>query len=673
MKDIIVERYFENFLNELNIEGGKNTKNFEKFVNYLVMYPKNLSNFQLASFCVGDGNDTAIDGIGVALNNRLISTITEAEEMLGKGMEFDLEIYFVQAKTTEGFECIEIRNFIAGICDIFKKTTETSLMRNKSIKEYKGIIDLVLDNYMYAKSKKCFAYYITPGVYVQDQNQLATESDCNKMIESLNLFDEGFKIHIKGNDYIRKEYENTKVQNSAVIQMQNKIELPYIEGVSYAFLTSMSVKEFLKIVVDEDGRLRRGIFDKNVRDFGGFENNPVNQDVVNTITSEDRDLFGLLNNGITIVGRNLRTGNGQYTINDFYIVNGCQTTNILYENQNSITDSMWISVKIVITNIDKITDNIVKATNTQTEVKSLQLHSREEYQKLLESYYLCKDNTYKLYYERRDGQYRADPTVTTNMIVSMDKQMRSFASTFLEIPHVASRFVGKLEDEVSKKIFVAGHKPSMYYTSALINNMLENAFRNEKLDNKFNKLIYQLELVLFKLVCKNDKIPLFGSHSMDEFCGKLDDLIINQFDSLLIEAVEILCKNIDVEDADANKTQNNVNALLRYMDINMTKLDLSHCKYFVNHIDDCLIPFLNMGYDGDLRYNFEKNLNELVFLLQTSHSEAIYKHIGELIKEKDYELREVRKQLSRGICNIIFIYRTTILQKIDRSKRYELE
>ena len=44
----------------------------------------------------------------------------------------------------------------------------------------------------------------------------------------------------------------------------------------------------------------------------------------------------------------------KYTIKNFYIVNGCQTSNVLFENSNSLTDDMWVSLKIVIIQDDSL-------------------------------------------------------------------------------------------------------------------------------------------------------------------------------------------------------------------------------------------------------------------------------------------------------------------------------
>lgn len=98
--DIIVDNYFGKFLKDQQIQGGKTDANFEKFINYICLATKNITNFNLVSACVGSGNDAGIDGIAIAINNRYIIDINEITELIERGMELNVEFFFVQAKTS---------------------------------------------------------------------------------------------------------------------------------------------------------------------------------------------------------------------------------------------------------------------------------------------------------------------------------------------------------------------------------------------------------------------------------------------------------------------------------------------------------------------------------------------------------------------------------------------
>lgn len=480
--DIIVESYFNKFLKEQKITDSNKDKNFEKFINYICLVSKNFSNYDLMSTCVGNGNDAGIDGLAITINNRFVTNMADLTDILNLGMDFNVEFFFIQTKTSESFEVKEIGTFGDGVSDMFRSQDSIKKIMNEDLKLKYLMIQKIIENYEYSKERKCHLYYITPGKYVEDENLLSIKSRIKETLINQGIFlEDDIKVHIKDRSYIRKQYEQTKVQNTATFQISQKIDIPYVDGVEESYLVLMPINEYLKIVIDDNNRMRRGIFELNVRDFAGIEDNRVNQDIESTINSNEKSAFGLFNNGITIVGKSLDKGQGKYTIKNFYIVNGCQTTNVLFKNRDKIDESMWVSVKIVITQNDNIIEDIVKATNNQTVVEEIQLLSMEDYQKELESYFDTFDKYTKLYYERRSGQYSNRSEVEPLKIVNLESLMKSFASVILMTPHLASRYLGKLQEEIEKKIFIKDHRPIMYYTSALLNYKLEQLFINDKI------------------------------------------------------------------------------------------------------------------------------------------------------------------------------------------------
>lgn len=674
--DIISKTYFKKFLTEQKISGGETTANFEKFINYIVLEPKNITNFDLASVCVGYGDDAGIDGLAISVNNRFINNIGELNSYIELGMELSVEFYFIQSKTSSTFECKEIRTFGEGVVDSFRLEDEIKKNMNSSIKEKYKMIRRIIDNYEYTKERKCYLYYVTVGKYIEDINLLSTKKRIIEDIERLGLFKhDDINIYIEGSDYIRKQYESTKIQNSATFKLSSKLDIPYIKDVEKSYFAIMPIKEYLNIIIDDENKVRRGIFELNVRDFGGIEGNRVNQDIEATILSKSKSSFGLLNNGITIVGNSLSEGQGKYTIKNFYIVNGCQTTNVLYENREKIDDDMWISVKIVITQDNNIIKDIVKATNNQTEVQEIQLLSMDEYQEKLESYYNSFMEYKQLYYERRDGQYRGNPKISPIEIVSPDKQMKSFAAIFLKSPQISSRFIGKLQDEISKKIFVKEHKPIMYYTASLLNYYIEDYLRNNKIDNTYAKFQYHLQLAISQLVWKGKKQPAFNSEAMEEYCLLLVRAISNEveLEILINKAKDIIQKVVgNINDTEANKTVTLVKSILRFVEIELTEKELRDVKYFINNIDTYLAPFDAMKYDGDKRFNFKERHRELLRFISKYNMNSIINSINDIENiEIDEEDRESRKCKSELICSTLNSVRKLLNDKIDKSRKYE--
>lgn len=676
--DIITTNCFEKFLKEQNISGGKRDKQFEMFINYICLSTKNLSNFSLVNTCVGNGADAGMDGIAICVNNRFISNKSELDTILDLEMEFSVEFFFIQAKTSDSFECKEISSFGDGVADMFRSENVVKKDMNTLVIEKYDIIQTILKNYEYIKEMKCTLYYITPGTYKEDINLIAAINGIKQRIEALGVFNEdSIQIIVADKSFIRKQYQDTKVQNTATFELQSKIEIPYMKKVDEAYFAIMPIKEYLKIVTDENKRVRRGIFELNVRDFAGIEENRVNQDIIKTIESKDNIRFGLLNNGITIVGKALSKVQGKYTIKNFYVVNGCQTTNVLVANEKKISESMWISLKIIITQDDSIIKDIVKATNNQTEVEEIQLLSMNSYQEELESFYNSYKKFTRLYYERRDGQYRGIKDVEPIKIVNPEVQMKSFASVFLHAPHIASRFVGKLQDEISKKIFVEEHRCIMYYASGLLNYRVEKAFRNELIDNKYYKFKFHIETLISNLVLHNEKKPQGNSYKMDNYCEKLIESIENQikFEDLLSQAKDCIDSVItNVSNTEANKTLLVVQQLLLYSEIKWSEDDINQIEYFTKLIDSYINPFKTMSLDGDMRYNFGKNFMELKLFL--GDNKCIYSMLDkDIIDDVERNLNEENRlsriEYSKKICGEIVRLQLIINQKMKVVDRYK--
>lgn len=186
-------------------------------------------------------------------------------------------------------------------------------------------------------------------------------------------------------------------------------------------------------------------FEDNIRDYLG-PNQDVNESICKAILSGDVNAFSMLNNGVTIVASTISIPGDIATIEDYQIVNGCQTSNILIDNMDVAEniDELIIPVRIIATKDENLKNEITKATNSQTEIKKEQLEALSTFQKNLEEFYKTFTSQDFLVYERRTGQYGA----------------------------VVKRF---------GKIFKSTDKPIVYYTSALALYKIENLLKQIKL------------------------------------------------------------------------------------------------------------------------------------------------------------------------------------------------
>ena len=81
----------------------------------------------------------------------------------------------------------------------------------------------------------------------------------------------------------------------------------------------------------------------------------------------------LLNNGVTIVADSISKTGDIFTLEDYQIANGCQTSHVLFNNTAYLTSAIQIPVKLIVSQNSDVKNRIIKATNRQTPVKTEEL------------------------------------------------------------------------------------------------------------------------------------------------------------------------------------------------------------------------------------------------------------------------------------------------------------
>lgn len=271
--------------------------------------------------------------------------------------------------------------------------------------------------------------------------------------------------------------------------------------------------EYRKIIMN-DGDSLKPVFDDNIRDFLGNKN-PINKAIFDTLQDLDINSFCMLNNGITIIANKVTLTGTTAVLTDYQIVNGCQTSHVLYENRNlDGVDDLLIPIKVIGTTDEDIRNNITKATNSQTSIKPEQLEALSDFQKNLETYYSTYGENERLYYERRTGQYRLE-SIPKTKIVNIPQQIKSVSAMFLNNPHGVSGNYGAIVKKVGNKIFNVNDKMILYYTSSLAQYKIEKLISGKVIDKKYNKSRYHA-MMLFRIYVSGKSIPRFNERALSE-------------------------------------------------------------------------------------------------------------------------------------------------------------
>lgn len=526
--DKITKSILQTFSTEHEIEKQTEATQFEHFANYSIISKLNRSSFELEDIHIGSGGDCAIDGLCLVVNGKIITDIDELNELVSGPGHLDAEIVFIQSKTTSSFSGSDIGSFIHGVKDFL--SDEPRLIQNDKIKHVKEIWDAVIakSSFMVNRRPYCKVFYICTGKWVGDQNLQAIIDSGKEELDCIGIFDD-VTVTPYGAVEIQKLYHETKNKLSATITFQNRITLPDIEGVKEAYLGVIPFQEFIKLIQD-DNQTIHSIFNDNVRDFQG--ENTVNKRIKETLRLGKFDLFCVLNNGVTVVASSLTPAGNRFTLRDYQIVNGCQTSNILHECQKLTgVETVSVPVKIIVTESDDIKTEITLATNSQTEVKTEQLEALSFFQKQLELYFNAEKEGIRLYYERRSQQYNSLQAVKRTQIISIPIQIKSFASMFLDSPHLVSGYYGTIVNRFKGQIFGSDHKFMPYYVSALCYYRIEQFFRSGELSTEFKKARFHI-MMLVKMInmgCEND--PL-NSNRVEAKCEAFKKLLLDDREAL---------------------------------------------------------------------------------------------------------------------------------------------
>jgi cold shock CspA family protein len=248
----------------------------------------------------------------------------------------------------------------------------------------------------------------------------------------------------------------------------------------------------------------------------------VNREIAATLREhQQNDRFALLNNGVTIVARDLTKIGAKFRLKDYQVVNGCQTTHVLVENRTSLTASIFLPVKLVVTSDAEVINQVIQGTNRQTEVTLEALRSLAPFQKKLEEFYAAvgRDRRIRLFYERRSKQYEQEQ-LPRHQVVSLATQTKCFIAMFLNEPHSTHRYYGELLNSYDGRLFLESHSPMPYFVSGLAFVTLETILRSDESFRDLRQLRYQL-LMVFRLLNEPEKLPFLNSTKIDRYCEGL--------------------------------------------------------------------------------------------------------------------------------------------------------
>ena len=534
MKDIVLEGFVQSFAAARGLSHLDRGELFETFAASSIFrkYHQWDAVEMDDSVLVGGANDGGIDAIGILVNGRPARTEEDVEFFIGTLHRLEVEFIFIQAKSASQFKASDIGQFAFGVQQFFSR-----VFGNQQRIEFNAEITqtIELSKYIYRQSIKmqtnpqCYLYYASSGKWTGAPDPDGRLLACKEHLEGLKIFS-SVTITAVDAELLKSIYRDLERSVDRQLEFSKTAVFPQIDGVEDAYIGLMRGDEFVKLVSRDDGELNRELFFDNVRDYQG--GNPVNSDIRSTLSDrQGRRNFPLLNNGVTITARSINRRGDIFTIRDFQIVNGCQTTHILFQSKEHVDETIFIPVKLVATTDSQVVNEVIKATNRQTAVLPEALESLTSFHKELEDFYKTQERDRsaedRIYYERRSKQFLMD-NISQKNIVTLTNQIKSFVGMFLNEPHSHPRYYGELLQSYAGRIFLADHNPAPYYASGVALLMVEDWLNSNPSDRAWRPYRHQV-LMLLRILIAGTKVPeLNGTRATEYALGIVDALRDNE-------------------------------------------------------------------------------------------------------------------------------------------------
>lgn len=468
---------------------------FEKFSNYVIIsneLEEELEGINKVSTDKAQG----IDGIGIIVNDKLIADESDLEK-IGENEKISVKIVFIQSTTNKSFEGGKFSTFVDSVLCFLLTTLEIepfSSIYTKLLDEESDFINNLKET---PKIVLYFASAIT--AHKIDDRLLNTQrekiTNRGELRDKISLEDIKFLQNKELGDLYNKipSYQEVFIKFAGNIQVEEKAK------VQMSLLSYIKFDDLKKLILTKDENLKENLFIENPRSF--LNETDVNRSIDETLKNDEyKSHFIYLNNGLTLLCNHIErhpTTQDIFKLTYPRIINGCQTTHVLYNVYKSNPErleNVELVIKVIATDDDGLKEQIIFAANNQNSITE-DLKALNKYHEEIEVYFKGFNGS-EICYERLRGQY---PTVTPPYKkINIENLAKIYISVFLQEPHkMKSNAISKIDEyQKKKKIFSPDDKEvNKYYYCALLYYWLNKFLVNDNIKLKSKTMDMHLLLV----------------------------------------------------------------------------------------------------------------------------------------------------------------------------------
>lgn len=497
----LIEQEFRNNDNYSNI-----SEYFEFFSASQILKNQGLSDDEVDNGIVGKGLDGGCDSIYLFLNNLLITP--DVVEHISAPKDSILEMIIIQSKKTTSFgedAVMKWKTISGNLLDLSKTTTDFTARYNADILEAFTTFRDTYTRLITSRVKLKFRFYYAT---------LASELHPNVIQQA-----EELKDTIKGL-FPNAVVEVTFVDSDTLFEMynaviENRVNLKFadipISPNQKNYVALVDLKSYFNFIVNDEGDVRKSFFDSNVRDYQGKNN--VNSSISETLHRADDNDFWWLNNGVTVLASEATlVNNRELQIVNPEIVNGLQTSMEIYnyfsENREALeSEKRSILLRIIVPDNEESRDQIIFATNNQTNIPKATLRVTDPIHLQIEMYFKSRG----LFYDRRKNYYKNQGHKPAE-IVGVSFLAQCLITIFLKKQDYArARPSTLLNDEKTyNELYEKNNNLEVFYRVALLGKKIQKNVRSGSDYSSAEKsdiLYYVLYAVIADVLGKRNITP----------------------------------------------------------------------------------------------------------------------------------------------------------------------
>lgn len=503
---------------------------FEVFCSDLIFRDLGWSYADIQSGIVDGDKDGGIDAIFLLVNGALIQ---ELDDFVSISSGIEIRLIILQAKhsdSTEEAVIDRLYQHIDWVLDLTADQAKLALHLNADVIEKIDLFKEAMNRYgtkNYSLSIE-LAYCSRGDEPTDPAKSLANklEKRCLSYFPNANADFEFYGC--------RKLYEIATSPPSTRREL-HPIGGGIIAANNDAFITLVTLDKFLDFITDGD-TLVQSLFEFNVRDYEG-DRASVNSEMSVTLnTPKSGEDFWWFNNGITIICSNVEQQSQKLVVQNPMIVNGLQTSNVIYENRDAFKgkaeDGRSLLVRLVKLDQTEAQERVIKATNSQNSLKPLALKATDQTQKDIENFLV----TNGVFYERRKNYYK-NLGKPAKDIIDIARLGQAVMALRMHIPHQSRGRPGSYlkNDKNYNAVFPPNADYKEYVVAAKLERRIDeflSSHRSSYLAIYRNNLRFHLLMVAGWALAGKKKFKLTSlkvQNANDEFLRAVFNWIVSEF------------------------------------------------------------------------------------------------------------------------------------------------